>query len=86
MDSALFPLVYLEQIQSEVQGLIGYALGPWLAVLSSSQWPMPNGVAVPIEVEAWDHSSQVKLFALLKVVVVVLQVWGVPHSQPILFA
>jgi len=65
--------------------LIGYALGPWLAVLWSSQWRMPNVVAVPIEVEAWDHSSQAKLFALLKAEVAVLQVWGVPHSQPILF-
>jgi hypothetical protein len=85
MDSASFPLVYWEPTPLEVQDLIGYALEPWSVVLSSSQWPMLNGVVVPIEVEAWDHSCREKLFALLRAEVVVLQVWRVPHCQPIVF-
>ena len=86
MDSALFPLVYWEQTPLGVQDLIGYALGPWSAVLSSSQWPMLNGVAVPTEVEPWDHSCREKLFALLRAEEEVLQVLGVPHCQPIVFS
>jgi len=66
MNPALFPWVCLEQSQLEEQDLIGCALGLWSAVLSSNQWPMLNGVAVPIEVEAWGHSFQATLFELLR--------------------
>lgn len=86
MDSASFPLVYWEQTQLEVQDLIEYALGPWSAVLSSSQWPMLNGVAVPIEVEAWDHSCRERLFALLRAEEEELQVFGVPLCRPVGFS
>jgi hypothetical protein len=46
---------------------------------------MLNGVAVLIEVEAWDHSCQEKPFALSRAEEEVLQVLGVPHCQPIVF-
>ena len=86
MNPALFPLVYLEQSRLEEQGLNGCALELWSAVQSSSQWPMPNGVAVPIEMEAWGHSSQAKLFELLRAEEGVLQVLSAPHYQPIYFS
>jgi len=86
MDPALYLLVYLDQSQVEEQDLIGCALGLASAVLSSNQWPMLNGVAVPIEMEAWGHSSLATLFELLRAEEGVLQVLSAPHCQPNFFS